>query len=81
MSQHTNNKKISQLVATRLLPVVRGLSNDKNPKLTGTRNKNRLPGLITLTPLQKTRYTMSKYMNKTMVQSNTVNTDTEGEGA
>lgn len=32
----------------------------QKPKLSNTRNKNRLPGLIMLAPLQKTRYTMSK---------------------
>ena len=32
-----------------------------------------------LAPLQ-TRDTMSKYMNKTMVQSNSIDTDIEGEG-
>ena len=33
-----------------------------------------------LAPLQKTRDTMSKYMNKTMVQSNSIDTDIEGWG-
>ena len=33
-----------------------------------------------LAPLQKTRDTMSKYMNKTMVQSNSIDTDIEGGG-
>ena len=33
-----------------------------------------------LAPLQKTRDTMSKYMNKTTVQSNSIDTDIEGGG-
>lgn len=33
-----------------------------------------------LAPLQKTRDTMSKYVNKTMVQSNSVDTDIEEGG-
>ena len=33
-----------------------------------------------LAPSQKTRDTVSKYMNKTMVQSNSIDTDTEGWG-
>ena len=33
-----------------------------------------------LAPLQKTRDTMSKYMNKTTVQSNSIDTDIDGGG-
>ena len=33
-----------------------------------------------LAPLQKTRDTMSKYINKTTVQSNSIDTDIEGWG-
>ena len=65
----TQQQENISVFAARLL--VRGLSNDKNPKLTTTRNKK----LIKLAPSQKTPDTMSKYMNKTMVQSNSIDTD------
>ena len=36
--------------------------------------------LTMLAPLQKTRDTMSKYMNKTTVQSNSIDTDIDAGG-
>lgn len=52
----------------------------QNPKLTTTRKKKQATRTDHVAPLQKTRDSMSKYMNKTMVQSNIVNTDIERGG-